>query len=334
MASSTESPLRMLLGSLEKKYPQYHSQLSQAQKLAEQASQMLDSASPYFIEATHYVSVAKEQATRLKLDELSPMLLGLALCFFGGAYTMLIAVVETVRLLCWEDLKNAFHVLQHNYELAVEQNRKDSCIGADGNDVPNVQDCSHPELLSRRASVLLKSLDIDAVQTACRTICTAFMSVIAALRVRLARSLALGGSLASMAMRYVPLEETLKDLLPAEQKKWAGVLAKIAANTIAMTLAAILSGAIGMVHCCIRGAHMFVQHAVHIGKDHGLLEGDMTLGSPKAKALVAVVASVGFLWQVTHTKAYPFPINFFLLPFTVTEYVLSFAVNGFFFAAP
>ncbi|KAG5479818.1 hypothetical protein LSCM4_05826 [Leishmania orientalis] len=328
MASSPESPLHMLLGALEKKYPQYQSKLAQVQKIAGEASKVLDRAWPYFTMATRYVSVAMEQATRYKLDEFGPMLLGLALCFFGGAYTMLIAVVETVRLLCWEDLKRALQVLHHNYELAAEQDQKDNRGDAEAQGMGNA------ELLPRRIAVFLRSVDIETAQTACRTIAAAAMSVIAALRVKLARSLALGGSLASMAMDYVPLEATLKDMLPAEHKKWAGVLSKIVANTITMTLASMLSGAIGMVHCCIRGAHLFVEHTVHIAKDHGLLEDDTTLESPKAKALVAVVASVGLLWQVTHTEAYPFPINFFLLPFTVAEYLLFFAVNGVLFAAP
>ncbi|CBZ26860.1 conserved hypothetical protein [Leishmania mexicana MHOM/GT/2001/U1103] len=334
MPSSLESPLRTLFGSLEKNYPQYHDHLAQAHKMACQASEALDKASPYLAKAASYASVAKEQATTLRLDEFGPMLLGLALCFFGGSYTMLVAVVETVHLLCWEDLKHSFQVLYHNYELAAEQNYKDLCVDTDGNCVTDVQEVWDGDMLSRKAALFLKSVDIEAAQAAGRTIGAATMSVIAALRVRFARSLALGGSLASMAMTYIPLEATLKDALPVEHKKWSGVIAKAAANVIAMTLASMMCGAICMMHCCIRGAHMFVQHAVHIAKGYGLLEDDMTLDSPKATALAAMVASMGLLWQVTYTDANPFPINILLLPFTVAEYVLFFVVNGFLFATP
>ncbi|CAC9486092.1 protein of unknown function - conserved [Leishmania donovani] len=332
MSFSLESPLRTLFGAVEKNYPQYHDHLAQAHKMAHRAFKELDRASPYIAKAASYASIATEQAARFKLDELGPMLLGLALCFFGGSYTMLIAVVETVHLLCWEDLKHSFQVLYHNYERAAEQNRKDHCIDADGECVTDAQEVCDTDLLSRKAALFLKSVDIEAAEAAGRTIGAAAMSVIAALRVKLARSLALGGSLASMAMAYIPLEATLKDALPVEHKKWSGVIAKTAANVIAMTLASMMCGAIGMMHCCIRGAHMFVQHAVHIANGHGLLEADITLESPKAKALAAMVASMGLLWQVTHTDANPFPINIFLLPFTVAEYVLFFVVNGFLFA--
>ncbi|AIN98193.1 hypothetical protein LPMP_211140 [Leishmania panamensis] len=334
MPSSPESPLRALFKALEKKCPKYHQEFEQVCKVVGQTAVALDRASPYFAKAADYASVVKEQTTRFKLEEFGPMLLGLALCFFGGAYTMLIAVVETVHLLCWEDLKHSFEVLYHNYELAAEQNRKDNCVDVEGNGVEDVLEMCHTELLSCKAVLFLKSVDVEAAQMAGRTFGAAAMAVIAALRVKFARSLALGGSLANMAMDYIPLEEALRDALPAEHKKWAGVIAKVVINAIAMMLASLVSGAIGMLHSCIRGAHMFVQHTVHLAKDHGLLEDDMTLDNPKAKALVAVVASIGLLWQATHTEANPFPINVFLLPFTVAEYALFFLVNGFLFAAP
>ncbi|KAK7194886.1 hypothetical protein NESM_000410100 [Novymonas esmeraldas] len=334
MPSSSESPLRTVFAALEKQYPQYRTQFTQARHAASQAAVALDKVSPYLASAAGCASAAREHAARFKLDEFSPMLLGLALCFFGGAYTMLIAVVETVRLLCWEDLKSSYHVLRHNYDVAAEQNRKDNLVDADGNGVADVAEMQHTELLSHKAALFFKSVDVEAVQMATRTIGTAAMSVIAALRVRFARSLALGGSLASMAMEYVPLEAALADALPAEHKKWAGVVTSAAVSAVAMTLATLLWGAIGMVHCCLRGSDMFVQHAVHMAKERGLLEDDMTLDSPKAKVLVAVVASMGFLWQLTHSQAHPFPINVALLPFTVAEYVLCFFVNGVLAVAP
>ncbi|KAG5505745.1 hypothetical protein JKF63_05081 [Porcisia hertigi] len=334
MPCSQEYPLGTLFGVLEERFPRYRQQLVQAQKMTRQASSVLDKATPYLAKANLYCTVAKEQAVRFKLDEFCPMLLGLALCFFGGAYTMLIAVVETVRLLCWADLRHSFEVLYHNYELAVEQSRKDNGVGYFAAGVAGGTERGQGELLSSKAALFLKSVDVEAVQTASRTIIAAAMSVIAALRVRFARSFALGVSLASMAIEYVPLEAALKEVLPTEYKKWAGIITSIATSTITMALATILSGTIGMVHCCIRGAHMFLQHAVHLAKAHGLLEDDITLNNLKSNVLVAVIALMGFLWQVSHTKANPFPINILLLPFTVAEYVLFFLVNGFLYAAP
>lgn len=333
-AGAPASPLRSVFAALEKKYPQYHSSFEQAHKAAVQASSALDAAAPYFSQVSGYTQTAKEQAAKYRLEEFVPMLIGLALCFFGGSYTMLIAVVETVRLLCWEDLRKSFGVLKRNYEVAAEQNRKDNLVDADGNGIADVEEINRNELFSRKAALFMKSVDIEAVQTAARTIGAALLSVIAALRVKLARSLALGGSLANMAKEYIHLEQWLTEVLPPDTKKWAGVLSNTIVGTATMTLATMLSGIISIVHCCIRGSDMFVHHAVRIARERGLLEDNISMESTKAKALVAVVAAMGFFWQVSHSDAQPFPINILLLPLSILEFLLNIVVNVFLFAAP
>jgi hypothetical protein len=333
-SASPSSPLQSVFGALEKKYPKYHSQLEQAHKAAVQASSALDKVAPYFSHASDYAAKAQEQANKYRLEELVPMGIGLALCFFGGSYTMLIAVVETVRLLCWEELRRSFAVLKSNYEVAAEQNRKDNLIDADGNGVADVAEIDRKELFSRKAALFMKSVDIEAVQTAARTIAAAFMSVVAALRVRLARSLSLGGSLANMAKEYLHLEQNVSEVLPPDMKKWAGVLSNLIVGFVAMTLATLLGGIINIVHSCIRGSDMFVQHAVRVARERGLLEDNISMESTKAKALVAVVAAMGFFWQVSHSDAQPFPINVLLFPFNVFEFILNIVVNGFLFTIP
>ncbi|KPI84424.1 hypothetical protein ABL78_6531 [Leptomonas seymouri] len=334
MPRSVASPLGSVFAALEKKYPKYHAQLDQTHKIALYSFSALDKAAPYFSQASACAYAAKEQAIKHNMGELAPMLMGLALCFFGGAYTMLIAVVETVRLLCWEDLKRSLAVLKHNYEVAAEQNRKDNLIDADGNGIPDVAEVDGRELFSRKMSLFMKSVDVESVQAAARTIVSAFMSVIAALRVKLARSLALGGSLASMAMEYIHLEQWMVEVLPPDLQKWSGVLSKVMVGAVAMTLATMLSGIVSIAHCCIRGSDMFVRHAVRVARERGLLREDVSMDSTKARALVTVVAAMGFLWQLSHFDSHPFPINVLLLPLTIAEFLLNIVVSGFLFAVP
>ena len=333
-SATPASPLGSVFGTLERKYPQYRTQLEQVHKIALKAAAMLDKIAPYFAHVSDYAVVAKEQVNKYHLEEFVPMLIGLALCFFGGAYTMLIAVIETVRLLCWEDLHKSFDVLKRNYEIAAEQNRRDNLVDADGNGIADVQEINRSELFSRKVALFMKSVDIEEVQSAARTIAAAFMSVMAALRVKLARSLALGGSLANMAKEYIHLEQWLREVLPPDMKKWAGVLSNMIAGAVTMTLATLLSGIISIAHCCIRGSDMFVQHAVRVARERGLLEDNISMESTKEKALVAVVAATGFFWQVSHSDAQPFPINLFLLPLTILEFFLNIFVSGFLFATP
>ncbi|KPA78256.1 hypothetical protein ABB37_06408 [Leptomonas pyrrhocoris] len=333
-SSSPASPLRSVFDALEKKYPQYHAQFDLAQKAASQAAVVLDKAAPYLAQVPVYAAAAKEQAKKYRLEEFVPMLIGLALCFFGGAYTMLIAVVETVRLVCWEDLQNSFAVLKRNYEIAAEQNRKDNAIDADGNGVADVQEMDRNELFTRKAALFLKSVDIESVQTAARTIASAFLSVMATLRVKFARSLALGGSLTNMAKEYIHLEQWLSEVLPPDTKKWAGVLANVVVGAVTMTFATLLSGVISIVHCCICGANMCVQHAIRIASERGLLEEDISMESTRARALVAMVAAMGFFWQLSHSGSQPFPFNLILLPLTIAEFLLNLCVGGFLYALP
>lgn len=331
---SHPSPMQSLFHVLQEKYPQYHTHIGAVETYARKLSTALDSTSPYVAHGAKYVGTAKAYATTCGLHELTPMLIGLCICFFGSHYTMLIAVVETVRILCWQDLKHSYDILYRNYSVAIEQSRKDDMVDADGNGVPDVLELAKAELLSRKMTIFMKSVDVDEMKVATRTFGAAAMAVIASLRVQFARSLALGSALASLVKEYIPLEALMKECLPPDMQKWSSVFASVVLNGIAILLATLLGGILSTVHCCARGSDIFVQHAVRIAKERGLLEEGITMETVKVRSLVAVIATMGFLWQMTHQNAVPFPLNLLMLPFSFAEGVLRIVVGVVLAAAP
>lgn len=321
------SPLQGAFSVLEDKFPQYKSQLRMAGNVAEQFTKTMDTVEPYVEQATAYVGVAREKAKQLKLDDFVPMLVGLSICFFGGYFTMLIAVFETVRLLCWDELKASFGVLKRNYEVAREQSRKDDKVDADGNGIPDVQEMAMEKLFSRKVALFVKSVNMEEVRTAGRTLITAVFSVVASLRIKMAQSLTMAGSFINTVKEQVPLERIINDALPPEQQKWSGFIADSIFGFMTMLLATTLRGAIGPVQCASRGASVFVRNAIKLAKEKGLMEDNITMESQKARAMVTMVAVLGFSWQMSNRGSIPFPLNVFLFPLSLLESTLSFLVG-------
>lgn len=317
--------MHKLIRVLGEKYPNYKTQIDSVGQLASKAVQGMDSAAsaPVVGKATDAAQRVQDKARELHLQQYVPMLIGLVLCFFGGSFTMLIAVVETVRVVCWEDIQHSYAILKRNYDIAAEESRKDDMIDADGNGIADVLEMERKELVSRKVQIFVKSVDVNEVHTAGRTLLAAFFSVIAALRVRVARALALASSLTKTARESVQLEKTLEENLPADQKKWSPLIADAVFNGLTVAIAFVLRASEGYIHSAVRGASIFVKSALKLAQEKQLVEPELTMESHKARVLVAVVAVVGFLWQVVKHGTLPLPIRILLFPLTSLEFVVK-----------
>ncbi|CCW70314.1 unnamed protein product [Phytomonas sp. Hart1] len=288
----------------------------------------------YVIILIDYFTAAYEILHEHDLADLFPIVFGLMLCFFGCHYLMLVTILETVRMLCWRELVTSIHTLHHNYQIAMESSRKDDFIDTNGNKIPNMQEISRQDLLFQKLSLFMKTVDVVEVRSAVRTLATAYFSMIAALRLKMARYLALALSSAHTIGKSIPLESILSEHLPPGSKKWSGILADTLLNVICMILAIFIGGWVGGLNCAIRGSHMFVQNMITLSQKKGLLMDNLNLSDPKSKVLMVVVAATGFLWQVSHSSGLPFPINIVLFPLTLLEWLLQIVVNRWIFLLP
>ncbi|CCW62978.1 unnamed protein product [Phytomonas sp. EM1] len=289
---------------------------------------------PYVTALFDYLTAVYDLAYRHDLTLLLPMVFGLILCFFGGQYLMLVTISETVRLFCWRELVASANALYRNYEIAMESSRRDDLIDADGNRIPDVKEISRQDLLVQKLKVFMKTVDVIEVRSAIRTLATAYFSIIAALRLKVARYLALALSSARVISKSIPLERILAEHLPPGSKKWSGILADTQLNVLCMILALFFGRWVCSLNCAIQGSSMFVQSMIMLGQKKGLLEDDLHVNDPRSKALVVVVAATGFLWQASHRSGLPFPFNVFLFPLTLLEWCLQLVFSGLLFLTP
>lgn len=89
------------------------------------------------------------------------MFAGLIMCFFGSYYTMIIAVIETMRVLCWENLRSSYAVLKRSYEVAIAVKDKDDIIEADRSGANVVEQLDQQKQLSHKLAIFLRSIDVE-----------------------------------------------------------------------------------------------------------------------------------------------------------------------------
>ncbi|KEG09824.1 hypothetical protein DQ04_04571000 [Trypanosoma grayi] len=322
-AKQEELPLAHIFSVLERKYPKLSSKIRLGNKLSAQCMNALDGAYPVAEQAFGKVTKAASAMERHHMKQLVPLLIGLVVCFFGGCFTMLIAVVEVVHITSWDRIKASMHTLYGNYLTAREASKKDDTLDENKNGIPDVKELQRKELFSRKLGVFFRSIDPVGVKEALNALLLAFFAIIAALSDKFANALAFGCCLADAIKQFLPLESILEEALPVEQKRLAGTLASTVLNFIGMTTAVALQQFTITMHCAVRGARLFVENAIAFGKEAGLVEEAFAVNSQRGRALIAGLAVMGFLWQASNGFALSFPFNILLFPFTVADWLLG-----------
>jgi len=73
----------------------------------------------------------------------------------------------------------------------VEENKKDDQVDEDGDGIPDTRQISGKELLQRKAKLVLAKMDPEKVNAALTAIYRVWMSVLAVLTIKFARTIAL-----------------------------------------------------------------------------------------------------------------------------------------------
>lgn len=87
--------------SLQARYPNKKITLARVQSGAEHLVDTLDHIGNAIVHVGKRFTPVYHMIRGQNLDEFIPMFAGLIMCFFGSYYTMIIAVIETMRVLCW-----------------------------------------------------------------------------------------------------------------------------------------------------------------------------------------------------------------------------------------
>ena len=142
-------------------------------------------------------------------------LYGLALCFFGGIFANTIAAVEAFKQSGYERAKTCFHELRHAAAQLYEANEKDNRRDDNHDGVADVNQINRQQLLSRKMVLIIRTVDPAVLQQAFIGLYQGFIGVLASLRFKFAKSIALGLSVGNMARRplAVVLAPTLKHMM-------------------------------------------------------------------------------------------------------------------------
>jgi hypothetical protein len=246
---------------------------------------------------------------------LAMLLLGIALCFFGGEFLTLVAAAEAVRLSSWQKLCHSTLVLYRNYERAVAAVDGDAAAERGMNDDAKRK---------RELRVVLRSIDPAPTADALAALCGASISVVATVRLVFARCLTLGTAVGDMTNEHLGrvVEPIIRVALPSDLRRWSQPLNDYMFKSVGVTLAFCTQPVISALHASLRGGKLIATAVVGLGLPFVNFAAD----SQSVHFLGLAVAVVGYAWQLYHGFRVPFPINVLLAPFFVLEWTVDFFV--------
>jgi len=258
-------------------------------------------------------------------EEALPCAFGLFMAFFGGHFILVFAAVEAYRLCGWEQTKACLIELRHQYLLLKEESNKDDLVDDNNDGIADVLQISKQELITRKISLMLRSMDPELVSSALSGIWMGFLGVVAVLRVQFAQTIALGatvgGIFQNVANRYV--KPILEYTIPKQYHKWIPVIIKYVCRVIGVSIAWSIQRVISGFYSSVRGAQIFVLSLLALLAQRKYAAAEkVDQGSIVYSGMVAGVAFIAFLWQLTTNFSLPFPLSLLMLPLTIVEYFL------------
>jgi len=209
--------------------------------------------------------------------------LGLLACLYGGSFVKLIAVAEALHVTgVWASVRGALADLRAYVEDAREAERADAGRPSMGGLQARGE---YGRIASRKLSVVAASIrDPAALSATLRALWSAAATVVAALRVKFARTLVLGVSLAECARpvarrRAAP---ALAAALRADHRQWAPALVDAALRAATVALAWRLGRVVAAWHSAARGGAACATAVLAWAKRRGYVPARVSLASDAA----------------------------------------------------
>ena len=172
--------------------------------------------------------------------ELIEALIGLSMCFCGGAYCASIAAVEAFRMTGWDTTRRALRDVYTDAKPIIAAWKADDKKDDDKDGVPDVHQLVPAELLKRKVQVTAVAVkDPDKLLAACGGLYTSWLAVQGTLRLQFAKTITLGVSIATeldkpIARVAVPI---LVGVMPPQYHHWIPALLRTASKMVAVAIA-------------------------------------------------------------------------------------------------
>eukprot|EP00656_Telonema_subtile_P028970 TRINITY_DN3178_c0_g1_i2.p1 TRINITY_DN3178_c0_g1~~TRINITY_DN3178_c0_g1_i2.p1 ORF type:complete len:347 (-),score=93.79 TRINITY_DN3178_c0_g1_i2:38-1078(-) len=225
-------------------------------------------------------------------NELIPLLLGLVLCFFGGAYVTTITAFEAFRVVAYADVSASLRTLWDQYKTGLAAAEKDA---------PAVKDAAdETKVFTHKLTVAVKACDPDTVNHALLHLQAGLMAVVAVLRIKFAQTITFGSSMGSQIEERLStgwFPQQLELAIPPEFHKWVPSIITYGCRVLGIAAAWTVQRALFAFHTSVKGGRMIARGGLRYagklkGFDAGLYE-----DSPNLLYLEATLAAIGFYAQ-------------------------------------
>mmetsp|Transcript_21507 Transcript_21507/g.38569 ORF Transcript_21507/g.38569 Transcript_21507/m.38569 type:complete len:426 (+) Transcript_21507:86-1363(+) len=262
---------------------------------------------------------------------------GIGLCFFGGIYFMSIAAAEAFRNFGGMRVIDEFVICWDQAMLVKAANELDDEVDADKNGTVDVQEMSYNELLSHKAKVAMVAIEQpDRLQKALEYLFTAYVAVVATLKVQFARTVAVALGIADMLV--LPSCQLFGPMLAViygkDLQHWVEPTITTIVKLTAVIVASYIQAIISAFYSGLRGGRMFGTSVAY-----GLMPylgpyltkcGVQDPFDPEQSYIDEMIgfplAAAGFYYQFTSGFVLPFPYNLIMLPCTIVEWAIRWDV--------
>lgn len=268
---------------------------------------------------------------------LTMMVFGVALCFFGGTYVASIAAIEAFRQLGWQTTYENIQLIRADAQVILAASEEDDKLDKDGNNVADVDEMEPADLAQHKLKVAMTAVkEPDRLQKAFGGLFASYLAVLATLRLEFARTTAFALGIVEMA-KYPIIRfftPALSAALGPDMAHWTQTLVETALTFVAVIFAWWLQMIISAFYSGLRGGRMFADHAIAYLVDKDLM-GKVPLikqpFDPDESFLDEIVgyslAAFGFMFQILNGFTLPFPLNLVFLPLTIIEWFLRFQIS-------
>jgi len=263
--------------------------------------------------------------------DLISALVGLVWCFCGGLYPTVFAAVEAARLTGWAATSRAVTDLADEAAIIAAESKKDDAEDKDGDGVADVKQMDGKQLLLRKTKLVLTHSDPEKINNALSGLYMSWISVIAALKVKFARTITLAMSVADVIKKpcSMYLTPALLVVVPAEFQRWIPVAVGWFCTSVGITVAWYIQRVMSAVVSSVRGGLQCSRALMRFAAQHGISGGGAVKADHTETALDEVLgwtlAALGFYFQYSLGFQVPFPFNVLLWPFAFLERRLMWA---------
>ena len=269
-------------------------------------------------------------------QNLAKMLIGLALCYFGGTFVMTIAAAEAFRTMGAERAIRDVSAIADEVNLVLAANDADDVEDLDGDGVADVDDLTPPQLLQRKAILIMTTVkQPEKIQQAAASLYAAGLAVVATLRLEFAQTTAMAIGVADMVKKPLVMgcKPMLEKTLPPPTHQWIVPTIESALQIFAISVAMYIQQLISSFYSALRGGKMFAgalfdilhqKAKVGVIMCPGVVGPDYDPDNSVVDEIIGwIIMLQGFMFQLQTNFSLPFPFDILLSPVVLLEFFLK-----------